>query len=145
MQTADFGEIAVQLSASAMAVGKQEVLNALMAECPQLKLKKERLGWDPHAIARANKVQQDVLKSKHEFKLLKEIKNRISEQEAPLTLDQLRGITTNYDADLDDVLNIPESYLCEDDGVPVLCLESTASTQPPTTNNPAIETEQAGF
>lgn len=71
LQTADFGEIAVQLSASAMAVGKQEVLNALMAECPQLKLKKERLGWDPHAIARANKVQQDLLNEKasqHDFR-----------------------------------------------------------------------------
>lgn len=43
------------MSSVAKEVGKQEVLNALMEECPQLKLKNKRLGWDPYVRARANR------------------------------------------------------------------------------------------
>lgn len=89
--------------------------------------------------------QQEVLKGKHEFEFLKEIRNQINKQGAPLTLEQLRGMTTDYDANLDDVEYTPESCQCEDDGVPVFCLEFTASTQPPTTLDLAIEHEQAGL
>lgn len=146
LQTADFGELAAKMSVAATSVGKQEVLNMLMAECPQLKLKKERFGWDPYAIARANKLQQEVLKGKHKFRFLEEIPKRVKEQGTPLTLEQVRSLSTNYDTDLDaTVEEIPETYPFEDEGVPVLCLESIASTHPPTTTDPAIETEQAGL
>lgn len=43
LQTIDFGEMKAKMSSAAKVMGKQEVLNALMNECPQLKLKKERL------------------------------------------------------------------------------------------------------
>lgn len=43
LQMRDFGEITVKMSSSATAVGKQETLNALLMECPLLKLKKKRL------------------------------------------------------------------------------------------------------
>lgn len=62
-----------------------------------------------------------------------------------MTLEQLRGITTDYDADLDDVENIPESYPFEDEKVPLLLLEGSSSANPPTAaTNPELETEQAG-
>lgn len=73
-QTTDFGEIAVKMSFAATAVGKQEVLNALMAECPQLKLKNEMLSEDPYARVRANRVQQEALKGEHKFLFLTKVK-----------------------------------------------------------------------
>lgn len=62
-----------------------------------------------------------------------------------MTLDQLRDIITDYDADLDDVEYIPESFHCEDDNVPILCLEASASVQTPTTRDPTSNLEQAGL
>lgn len=57
IQTSDFGELAVQLSAAATSIGKHETLKSLMTMCPQLKLRKKALGWDPYAQNRANKLQ----------------------------------------------------------------------------------------
>lgn len=34
MQTTDFGELAIQMSAAATNIGRQEVLKTLMTECP---------------------------------------------------------------------------------------------------------------
>lgn len=51
----DFGELVVKMSVAATNIRKQEVLNSLMIECPQLRLKKQRFGWDPYAQDRANK------------------------------------------------------------------------------------------
>lgn len=62
--------------------------------------------WDPYAEERANKLQQVLLKGKHEFQFL----NDIAKQEMPLTLDQLRDMSTDYDKDLDDAIGeIPET------------------------------------
>lgn len=83
LQTTCFGEMAVKMSSAATVVGKQEVLNALMTECPQLQLRKERLSWDPYARARANKVQQEEKKGEHEFLFLTEVKKRIKDKEHP--------------------------------------------------------------
>lgn len=62
MQTTDFGELCVKLSAAATSIGKHETLKSLMAACPQLKLRKKELGWDPYAENRANKQQQELMK-----------------------------------------------------------------------------------
>lgn len=117
------------MSFAATVVEKQEALNVLMAEYPQLKLKNEILGWDSYTRTRANRAQQEVLKGEHKFLFLTEVKKRIKEQGAPLTVEQLRGITTDYYIDLDDVEFIPWSYHFGDDGVPILCLESLVSAQ----------------
>lgn len=131
LRTVDFGELAVKMSTAATNIGKQEVLNSLMSECPQLRLRKQRFGWDPYVISRANKLQQKILKREHEFALLAEI----TKQEVHLTLEQLTDISTNYDEDLDDVVEeVPETYLCEDKDVPLLCLENTTSAANPTSH-----------
>lgn len=86
-------------------------------------------------------------KGEHEFSLLKEITKQIKEQEAPLTLEQLRNMTTDYDTDLDAVVKkIPETYPYEDEEVPLLFLEGSSSAANPSTaaGNPDLETEQAG-
>lgn len=44
LQTVDFRELAVKISAAAINIGKQKVLNSLMAECPQLKLRMQQFG-----------------------------------------------------------------------------------------------------
>lgn len=146
LQTVSFGEIAAKMSTAATLVGKQDVLNALMAECPQLKLRKKRFDWDPYACSRATKVQQEVLKADHEFLFVKEVKRRIQGQGAPLTLEQLRDLDTDYDVDLDDVEEIPESYPFEDEETPLLLLEgsSSAANPPVEADNPELETDQAG-
>lgn len=146
LRTTSFGEVAVKMSTAAIDIGKQEVLNALMAECPQLKLRKRRFGWDPYATARANKLQQEVLKGDHEFVFLTEVRKQIEAQGAPLTLEQLKNMTADYDADLDaTVEEIPETYPCEDEEIPLLLLEGSSSANPPTVaTNPELETEQAG-
>lgn len=41
LHTMSFGEMAVKMSTTAIDVGKQEVLNAVMAKCPQMKLRKK--------------------------------------------------------------------------------------------------------
>lgn len=134
------------MSTAVTLVGKQDMLNALMAKCPQLKLKKKRLCWDPYTYSRATKVQHEVLKEDHEFLLLTEVKRQIQEQGAPLTLEQLRGISTDYDVDLDDVEVIPESYPLEDEEVPLLLLEgsSSAANLQVETNTSDLKTDQIG-
>lgn len=101
LPTTSFEEMPVNMSTTAIDVGKQKVLNTLMAECPQQKLTKKRFGWNLYATVRANKLQQEGLKGEHEFLFLTEVRKQIEEWGVPLTLEQLRSMTTDYDADLD--------------------------------------------
>lgn len=49
-------------------------------------------------------------------------------QEVPVTLEQLRDMSIDYDKDLDDIVEeMPEAYVYEDEDVPLLCLENSAS------------------
>lgn len=58
-----------------------------------------------------------------------------------LTLEQLRDMTTDYKKNLDDVVEeIPETYLCEDEDVPLLCFEDTTPAV-----NPDPANDQAGI
>lgn len=126
LQTTDFGELVVKMSVTATNIGKHKTLKTLMSEYPQLRLRKKQLAWDLFAKDRANKLQHELLKGEHEFKLLM----KISKQEKPLSLEQLKDMTTDYDEDLDDVVGeMQEVYPCEDENVPLLCLVNTPSAE----------------
>lgn len=49
LKTTDFSELAVKMSLAATNIGKHEVLKTLMSKCPQLRLRKKHLSWDPYA------------------------------------------------------------------------------------------------
>lgn len=56
LQTVDLEELVIKMSAAATHIRKYEVLKSLMSECPQLRLRNHRLGWEPYAKERADKL-----------------------------------------------------------------------------------------
>lgn len=125
-QTANFGELCVKLSTAATGIGKHTALVNMMNNCPQLRLRKKELGWDPYAEIRANKLQQQVLKGEYDFKFLTEVEKL----KQPLTPELLESLEEDYDVDLDHEWGeTPEDYPCEDEDVPILVPESTESLQ----------------
>ena len=101
------------------------VLRQLMAACPNLRLRKRELGWDPHSENRTNILQQQAQKEIPYFTLLKEL----DKKQKAWTTEEVEQLEVDHDEDIDNVYeSLPEQWVCEDDDVPYIV--EAASAEP---------------
>lgn len=94
MRTIDFGEC---YSYQHWKAGSAEIPNVRV---PLTETEEATTWLGPFAKDRANKLQQELLNGEPEFQPLMEI----AKQDVPLTLEQLRDMSTDYDKYLDNAI-----------------------------------------
>ena len=145
IQTSGFGNWVVKLTDGSVELGRNLVLQELMEACPELRLRKSELGWDPEAVTRANLLQQRLFKAEPDFELLKELQKLPH----PLTLEEIKELKVDYDVDLDkDLGTVADNPVCEDDGLPYIVpvpnsvespIEPAEDNNPPTSTSDPVE------
>ena len=88
-----------------------------MNACPELRLRKKELGWDPIYRNRANKHLQNIITQEPNFSLLTHLQGLPQ----PLTLEEVKNLTEYYDQDVQkDWGDVAHRYEYPDANVPFI-------------------------
>ena len=147
-KTVDFGKWCDQLTAGAVSLGKNILIEQLMKTCPGLRLRRKELGWDPSYVNHANKHLQNMITQEPNFKLL----THLQELSQPITLEEVEKLTEDYDLDVKKYWgDVADRYEYPDANVPYIVPApcATDAQAPPQsedtapTNNSVIPIDQA--